>query len=146
MLVILGSLIMACACAYQAIYTVRTGQVVWFVGPPAASPPLPWLWPRIAYALVYLIPSAGIFAILARSAIRGGLSRIEVFVAMNLGDLVASLLFMVPGLLLVLQPAKMLRWTVRTNPELAEDKSVLLMTRCIGVGFIAMGARILSAL
>ena len=54
------------------------------------------------------------------------------------GLLIGSSVFLVAGVLLLLRPEKMLRWTARTNPEIASNRFVLTMTRLIGVGFMAM--------
>jgi hypothetical protein len=65
---------------------------------------------------------------------------------MRLGVLISSLLALLSGVLLVWRPAMMLRWMLRAYPELADDNSVLLVVRGIGVVGIVMGARMLADL
>jgi len=57
-----------------------------------------------------------------------------------------SLCFVLIGILNLVQPVKMLRWTIRAHPELAENKSVIVITRLIGVGLLCMGVTMLARL
>ena len=52
----------------------------------------------------------------------------------------------VSGLLFLITPARMLRWTLRRHPELADIRSVLLTARLIGLGLFAMSSVMLYKL
>jgi hypothetical protein len=49
-----------------------------------------------------------------------------------------SICLLLIGLLLLTQPEKMLRWTIRNRPGLADDKFVVSLTRWIGLGLMFM--------
>jgi hypothetical protein len=52
----------------------------------------------------------------------------------------------ISGLLFLVIPAPMLRWTLQKHPELAAIRSVLLTARLIGLGLIAMSSVMLYKL
>jgi hypothetical protein len=144
--VIVGCLITASALIYQALYVLRTGHTNWFfvravrlhvtLGKPA----------RIMHALVYGFPGIGIMVILATSLARADSKRVLTWVMENYGMLFFCLCFMIIGLLYLAQPARMLRWTIRTNPEIADNKSAIIFARFIAVGLIGMAIAMLISL
>jgi hypothetical protein len=145
-LVIVGWLLTACALAYQGIYILRTGQTMLFFVKSVHSRAPSGVLLRVAYALLYLFPVAAITVILATALAKGGLRRVQSWVIGNLGMIFWSICFLFIGLLLLAQPEKMLRWTIRANPDLADNKSVVVITRCIGVGLLGMGIVMLAKL
>jgi len=54
------------------------------------------------------------------------------------GMIYYSVLLGIVGVLFAAQPARMLRWTIRNHPELADNQGVLIIARLIGVGLLAM--------
>lgn len=54
------------------------------------------------------------------------------------GMIYYSVLLGVIGVLFAAQPARMLRWTIRNHPELADNRGVLTIARLIGVGLLLM--------
>ncbi len=53
--------------------------------------------------------------------------------------------FLVIGLLLLMYPARTLRWLIRDRQWLADEPWMLTTCRGIGIAFVAMGARILMS-
>lgn len=145
-LVVFGFVVTACALAYQGIYVLRTGQTTPFFVRPARSHALAGSIPRFAYAVLYLFPVGGIALILATALAKSGTRRLQSWLVGNLGMIFWSMCFSFIGVLLLAQPAKMLRWTIRDNPELAENKSVVVITRLIGTGLLGMGIVMLARL
>ena len=145
-LLILGWLLTACAFAYQGVYILRTGHTTPFFVKHAHSRAPSALPARLAYALLYLFPVAAITVILATALAKSGVSRVQSWLIGSFGMIFWSLCFSLIGLLLLAQPEKMLRWTVRANPELADNKSVVVITRFIGVGLLGMGLVMIARL
>lgn len=55
-------------------------------------------------------------------------------------------MFLLIGLMLLVQPEKMLRSTIPDKPELADYKPAVVIMRFIGVGFFGVGLAILGRL
>ncbi len=139
---ILGIIVLLC----QAIYTFRTGQTRWFFARPPRSNPLSWEPRRNAYGLVYLISAVGMMVALMTELIQVGIEPVFNWVIRNFAMFLWSLCFLLIGLQLLIQPEKMLRRTIRDNPELADYKSTMIIARFIGVGLFGMGLAILGTL
>jgi hypothetical protein len=144
--VIVGSLLTACALAYQGVYILCTGQTMLFVVKPIHPRAPSGLFQRLGYALVYLFPAVAIMVILATALTKTGVIPVQSWVIGHFGMLFWSLCFLVVGGLHLALPEKMLRWTIRANPELADKKSVVVITRFIGVGLLGMGIAMLARL
>ena len=86
------------------------------------------------------------FTTLAMALAKSGVGRIQSWLVGNLGMIFWSSCLSFVGLLLLGQPVRMLRWTIRDNPELAENKLVLVITRFIGVGLLGMAIVMLARL
>lgn len=145
-LVVFGFVVTACALTCQGIYVLRTGQTTPFFVRPSRSRALSSAIPRLAYAMLYLFPVGGVAVILAIALAKSGARRLQSWLVGNLGMIFWSMFFLLLGVLLLTQPVKMLRWTIRDNPELAENKSVVVITRLIGTGLLGMGIVMLARL
>ncbi len=145
-LVIVGALLVAFFLLYQAIHILFKGQFV--LSYPRFAHPRPALRPirRVCYALVFVFPVAGIFAILATALSKRGVLGIQTWVTTNFGMLLVSLCLSLVGTLVAVQPERMLRWTIREHPDLAREKSVIRMARLIGIGLVGLGLIILLML
>ncbi len=150
LIVIVSWLLMICALVYQAIYVCRTGRptlfFMKFTGSRASTRAPLGTFSRLAHALLYLFPAVAMTVILATALSKSGVNRVRSYLIGNLGMILWSLFFLLIGLLLVVQPQKMLRWTLRANPELEDKKSAVVITRLIGVGIVGVGAVILARL
>ena|SRR5258707_925909 len=132
------------ALTYQGVHILRTGHTdLFFVKPVDAHAPS-GMARRLSYASIYLFSAGGMTAILATALTRSGVSRLQTWLANNFDMLFFSLCFAVVGLLLLLQPARMIRWTIRDRPELADNKSAVLVMRFLGVWSLGMGYMMLA--
>jgi hypothetical protein len=145
-IVIVSWLIAACVLVYQGIYVLRTGCITLFFIRPEYSRAASGLLLRLSYAFVYLFPGVAIVVILVTALSRAGVARVESWVIGNLGMLIGSLFFMLIGFLLLVQPEKMLLWTIRDHPELAGNKAATVIARLIGIGLLTMGGVMLANL
>jgi len=139
---LIGVVVLAC----QAIYIFCTGQTNWFFARPLRSHPLSWGSRRIGYVLIHLIPAVGMTVLLLTALTKRGIEPVLSWVTENFGMFLYSLFFLLIGLLLLVQPEKMLRLTIRDNPELAESKFAVVIKRCIGAGLFGMGFQIIARL
>ena len=64
----------------------------------------------------------------------------------NAGMIFFTVLLAVIGAMHLAEPARMLRWTLRNNPELGENRAVLIVTRFIGLGLLVLALFILAKL
>jgi hypothetical protein len=141
--IVYGWVLVILALTYQGVHILRTGQTdLFFVKPVDGQAPA-GLVRRLSYACIYLFPAGGMTAILVSALAKSGASRLETWLANNFGMLFFSLCCAVVGLLLLLQPARMIRWTIRDRRELADDKSAVLVMRFLGVCSLGMGYMIL---
>jgi hypothetical protein len=145
-IVIVSWLIAAYVLVYQGIYVLRTGRITLFFIRPEYSRTASGLFLRLSYAFVYLFPGVAIVVILVTALSRAGVARFESWVIGNLGMLIGSLFFMLIGFLLLVQPEKMLLWTIRDHPELAGNKAATVIARLIGIGLLTMGGVMLANL
>jgi hypothetical protein len=130
----------------QGVYILRTGQTA----PPVGSrehlrPPISFT-NRLFFASVYLFSSAAMALILGMALRRKGFAPVRAWLVDNSG----MLSYMVPlafgGLLICARPASMVAWTLRNNPELADDRKVLITTRLIGLGILLLALFIIGKL
>jgi hypothetical protein len=75
-----------------------------------------------------------------------GVLDIQTWARRNFSMLFWSLCLSLIGMLLVIQPEKMLRWTIRDNPDIAHNKSAVIITRFIGIGLVGLGLTIIRML
>jgi hypothetical protein len=144
--VILMWLVVAGFLLIQAVYVIRTGQTMPFlVKSEHRHPPVGQL-SRLGHAFAYLFPSIGILLILAVELRRAGSGRVRTWFGENFGLLFFMLLLATCGALYLALPAKMLRWTLRNNPELAENKAVLITMRLVGLGILLVALFALAKL
>jgi hypothetical protein len=145
-LVVLGALVLSGLLLYQSLYIVRTGRLTLFFDKSEPSG-YPRLFVRIAYALLYLFPGVGILLVLV-SALRKDNAAVyaRTWMTDHAGMIFFACSFVIMGFLWALRPAAMLRWTIRTHPELASSSSAIAVARLIGVGHIAFGFLILAIL
>lgn len=144
--VILMWLVVAGFLVIQAVYVIRTGQTMLFmVKPEHRHPPVGPL-SRFCYAFAYLFPSIGVMLILGAQLRRKGLGPVKAWVGENFGSLFYVLVLAAGGALYLAVPAKMLRWTLRNSPGLAENKSVLITMRLVGLGILLVALFILAKL
>ena len=143
-LVVSGALIIAGLMIYQAAYVIRKGQMMPFI---AGMKHRPMGLPRrILYAAIYAFPALGIVTILATSLRRAGLDALKNWGARNGGLFGTALFLLILGLLHVWRPANMLRWMLRTNPDLAEVRAMRVTARMIGLGLFLIALFILARL
>jgi len=145
-LVIVGGLVTACALAYQAFYTLRTGHTMLFLLKPARTHAPSRATLRIAYTLLYLSPAVAIAVILAVALKKAGVKRVQIWVMGNFGMIFWSLYFLLMGFLFAVQPEKMMRWMMRANPQLVDNRSIVIVARLVGVGLMGMGLVFLAKL
>ena len=123
----------------QGIYTLRTGRVTPFFTKPIYSRSARGLVGRFGYSFVYLFPGVAALVIIARVVCRQGIEHAETWIVANLGMALGASVFVVLGLLHLFEPERMLRWTVRTHPELSRNGTVVLTTRVVGLGLLCLG-------
>jgi len=85
-------------------------------------------------------------AILAVALSKADFGRLQSWAIENVSMISWSLLFTLIGLLHLAQPATMLRWTIRTHPELADSKFALRIAQLIGAGLLVVGLGMLVRL
>lgn len=130
----------------QGVHIIRTGQVTLFLAKPEHRPPARSALVRSAAAFLYLAASVGLTAILARKIEQVGLGPLRAWLHSIFGMLLWSFVLAAIGILHLLQPAKMLRWTIRFNPGLADNRSVVITTRLIGLGVLCVAFAIMARL
>lgn len=145
-LVIVGALLIACVLLYQAICTFRTGRLILFPVKFAHPGANSRILHRACLALIYLFPAMAIIAILTTALSKWGVLGIQTWAMRNFSMLFWSLCLSLIGMLLVTQPEKMLRWTIRDNPDIAHNKSAVVITRFIGIGLVGLGLTIIRML
>lgn len=116
----------------QGIYVIRSGQTTLFVLKTQHRSPI-GVVQRGAYATVLLLPALGMTGVLAAALAKSGFDPIKRWFDKNGGMLFYILLLGACGVWSLVQPAGMLRWTIRTNPELADNKAVLTTIRLVGL-------------
>lgn len=145
-LVILGWVVVSGFLVVQTIYVISTGQTMLFLVKPehrhAPVGPLS----RLIYALVYLFPSVGMIVILVGALKRHGLEPVRMWLHGNFGMLFYILLLAASGLLCLIQPVRMLRWTLRNNPEVANTRAGVMTARLIGLAVLLVSLFILAKL
>jgi hypothetical protein len=142
--IVFGWVLVILALTYQGVRILRTGQTDLSLVKPEDGHAPSGMARRVSYACVYLFSAGGMTAILATALARAGASRFQTWLASNFGMLFFSLCFAVAGLLLLLQPAVMIRWMIRDRPGLADDKSAVLVMRFVGVCLLGMGYMMLA--
>ena len=143
-LVIAGWLATGAILIYQGVYTLFSGRVTLFFARSAQVRAAPGPFSRVAYAFIYLFPGVGAMVILAGALAKSGIARAEEWMLDNFGLLLGSSLLALVGLLHLLGPKKMLRWTIRTHPDLADNSTVVVITRLVGAGLLLIGLIMLS--
>jgi hypothetical protein len=144
--VILMWLLIAGVLLFQGMYVIRTGQTMLFLTKHEHRHPPAGPLSRVVYALIYWFPSLGMIVILASSLRRAGFSPLKVWLGRNSGMFFLALFLAVGGVLYIAKPAMMLRWTLRRNPELADDRFVIGITRLIGLAILCMAIFMLAKL
>lgn len=134
----------------QGIHIIRTGQTAWFfaksfLAKPPSHPPLA-SFSRLSYALIHILPSIAMMLILFGKLKQRGLGALEAWLDKNSGMLFWTLLLGLGGTLWLLNPAGMLRWSIRTHPELADNRDFVIMARVIGLLILGMALFILAKL
>jgi hypothetical protein len=143
--VIVSWLVIGAFLLVQGLYTLRTGRITPFFTKPVYSRSVRGPTGRLAYAFVYMFPGAAALIIIAVEGRRQGMGHIETWFADNLGMAVGASIFVALGLLHLFEPEGMLRWTVRTHPELSRNDLVVVTTRVIGVGLLCLGLCMFAA-
>jgi hypothetical protein len=144
--VIIICLIVMYAFVNQAIYILRTGQITWFFGKSVYLHTPLKLWRKIYYAIIHLLPASAIVVIWMMALIKADKTRVLAWMRDHLGTLLFALFFLVYGFLYLVWPDRMLRWNIRTHPEIADNKSVIVIARIIAVFMIGSGLVILATL
>jgi hypothetical protein len=116
----------------QGIHVIRSGQTTLFVLKAQRRPPIGGVR-RGAYAIMYLLPGLGMAGVLAAAFRKSGFEPVRKWFNANNGMLIYILLLGACGVWSLAQPASMLRWTIRTNPELADNRAVLVTIRLVGL-------------
>jgi hypothetical protein len=116
----------------QGIYVIRSGQTTLFVLKTQHRAPI-GVVQRGAYAVMYLLPALGMAGVLAAAIRKSGFEPVRKWLNENSGMLIYILLLGACGAWSLAQPASMLRWTMRTNPELADNRALLLTIRLVGL-------------
>jgi hypothetical protein len=62
------------------------------------------------------------------------------------GMLVPSVYLALDGLFTALQPATMIRWTLRNNPELVTRRDIVLTTRLLGLAILLIALLMITKL
>jgi membrane-bound metal-dependent hydrolase YbcI (DUF457 family) len=101
---------------------------------------------RFRYASVYVLPGAGMTAILVTAAKSWGFARIGAWLSENYGMLVLTVYLALGGLFTALRPATMVRWTLRKNPELATHRDIVRTTRMIGLVILLIALLMIAKL
>ena len=139
-------ILLVIALVAQEIYVVRSGQTMLLLVKRQHRHPPVSAGQRLAYAFVYLFPGFAMTVVLITAMKTAGLGAVREWFEHNSDDLFFLVVFAVVGVLNLACPTKMLRWTLRRNPELADNKTVVLITRLIGLGFIVFALAILAKL
>jgi hypothetical protein len=87
-----------------------------------------------------------IAVILAVALKKAGVKRVQIWVMGNFGMIFWSLYFLLMGFLFAVQPEKMMRWMMRANPQLVDNRSIVIVARLVGVGLMGMGLVFLAKL
>ena len=131
---------------FQGVYTLVRGRVTLFFVRPTYSRSARGLIGRLGYSFVYLLPGVAAITIFGLMIGRVGIDRARTWVVDNVGMLLGSLLFVTLGLLHLIKAEHMLRWTIRTHPELSQSTTVIVVTRVIGLGLLCLGLGMLAAI
>lgn len=147
-LVISACVMIAGVLLLQSISVMRTGNTLQDLSKTshesASKPTGPFS--RTIHATIYLFPALGIIAILATALKRVGFAPIRAWLAQDGGMFFWVVIFLVVGASYLVQPARMLRWTISKRPELAEAKGAVRVARVIGLGLIVIAFFVLSRL
>ena len=134
--IVFGCLLTVIGLTYQGVRILRTGQTNPF---PDERPGLPLgTARRLQYACIHLFPAAGIAAILATALAKNGASGLGQWLARNLDVIFFASCFSIIGLLQFARPEMMIRRSLRDHPELADQKSVVLIMRLLGIAFVGI--------
>jgi len=108
-LVVIGSLVTACLALLQGIHTIRTGTMQPFFDQSRDIPPYLTAAARVAYGMVYCLPSMALLAILAFSLSRN-LRRATAWPGGHVGELAGACFLLLYGLVALLRPDAILGW------------------------------------
>ena len=131
----------------QGVYIIRTGRVSLLFAKPEYQYSPRSVFVRLGYACFYLAISIAMLAILANQMERIGVSPLKKWLDENFGMLFWCLFLAVGGILYLVQPSKMIRWTIRSNdPTLANNRSMIITVRLIGLGILGVALAIMAKL
>jgi hypothetical protein len=121
----------------QGIYIFREGVVAPFfletTGRSQCS-----TWTRFMTGLVHLAGGAGLLAITSE-AIAHRVGGIQIF------DVIAIIVFVLPGILFLTRPVTILEWARSAHPEISTSNSASLMiARVVGAGLLLLGLRFVA--
>jgi hypothetical protein len=153
--VIIGSLLTACMLLLQGVHVLRNGNLQPFFfeqSDDLRSSERRFSFLRsVALASLYILPSAGIFCLLAIALFKADTDRVIDWLSGNVFDLLGGLLLLTYGLKCLLWPDRVIR-SLRSvfpdsEPEFEEQyRSVIWIVRSIGVGMSALSLFILKKL
>lgn len=130
----------------QGVYIIRTGRVSWVFAKPEYQYSPRSVFVRLGYACFYLAISIAMLVILANQIEHIGVSPLKKWLDENFGMLFWCVFLAVGGILYLVQPSKMIRWTIRSNATLADNRSVIITVRLIGLGILAVALAMLAKL
>jgi len=129
----------------QGFYIVLSGKTVWFFAGAGHYRRVSRAG-RLGYAIVYFFPGVGAILILATLLKEAGVSRFMQWMHQNGAILFAELLLAAGAVMYLVRPAKMIGWTMRDYPELADNRGALITARLIGLVVLILALLMISKL
>jgi hypothetical protein len=144
--IVTATLLIAYVLVHQAIYILRTGQITWFFLKNIVRLHEPLRrWSKVRYAILYLLMAGAIAIIWIKPFVKANSNRVLPWMkTANRGSLFVAVFFLVSGFLWLMWPKKMIRWTIRTHPGLADEKSIVLIGRILGILMIGFALVVLA--
>ncbi len=148
-LVVAWILIQALFFIVQAVYIMQTGFVAPFFIPQPPTARLKRLRERVAYAVLYCAPGAGILALFVAAFIRRGgtLVTLREWLKTHVEPLVVIILLAGIGIRYLVRPSTLVNWGQERYPQLsAHNRAALLIVRLVAAMFVVFAFLILASL